>query len=335
MHDAAVKRGSKLQLEKAIVMKNRTKLTTAMCSLLALGLVACGGGGGGDGGNPNNTPPASSKAKINESNAKQVAQSTTQSTNASKTGAQSGQGAFGGTPQTSQSFTAARGLATKALADTGNLESCTGGGTRDFTFEDLPTDPTQLPGAIVVTSVNCIEDGVTSNGVMRLSDFVMEDSRQGFSITFDTFSVLDSVKGLDSTLQGVMTFLLETTATTEKVVFGVTNLEVKEGSEVVQLPRLETVVETNTATNQSTTSLSGSVKTPEGLVDLVTEQPFVSLGEGNPTAGKLKIVGELSSVTLVPSTDGVNVDLHVDNDDVDPAVDAVVPATWEELGPLL
>lgn len=318
-----------------MVMKNRTKLTTAVCSLLALGLVACGGGGGGDGGNPNNTPPASSKAKINESNAKQVAQSTTQSTNASKTGAQSGQGAFGGTPQTSPSVAAARSLATKALVDTGNTESCTEGGTREFTFEDLPTDPTQLPGAIVVTSVNCIEDGVTSNGVMRLSDFVMEDSRQGFSIAFDTFSVLDSVEGLDSTLQGVMTFLLETTATTEKVVFGVTNLEVKEGSEVVQLPRLETVVETNTATNQSTTSLSGSVKTPEGLVDLVTEQPFVSLDEGNPTAGKLKIVGELSSVTLVPSTDGVNVDLHVDNDDVDPAVDAVVPATWEELGSLL
>lgn len=318
-------------------MTTRTHLTTAVCSLLALGLVACGGGGGGDGGNPNNTPPANSKAQINESNAKQVSQSTAQSSNASGKGAQSGAGAFGNAPQTptTPALPLARGMAVKALAGTENSKTCTGGGTREFNFEGLPTDPTQLPGAIVVTAANCVEEGVTSNGVMRLSDLVFEDARMGASISFDTFSVVDPSEGIDSTLKGVTTFLIETTATTEKLVFGVTNLEVKEGSDVTQIPRLETVVETNLSTQESKTSLSGSVQTPEGLVDLVTEQPFVSIDEANPTAGRLKIVGELSSVTLVPRLDGLNVDLLVDNADADPAVDVEIPATWQELGPLL
>lgn len=337
MHYAAAKRISKRQLERVIDMTTKTNLTAAVCSLLALGLVACGGGGGGDGGNPSNAPPANSKAQINETNAKQVSQSTVQRSNASGKGTQSGAGAIRKAPQTPTipALSLARGMTAKALAGTESSEACPGGGTRDFNFEGLPTDPTQLPGAIVVTAANCVEEGITSNGVMRLSDLVFEDARIGASIEFDSFSVLDPGEGIDSTLKGVTTFLIETTATTEKLVFGVTNLEVKEGSDVTQIPRLETVVETNRSTQESNTSLSGTVQTPEGLVDLVTEQPFVAIGEDNPTAGRLKIVGELSSVTLVPRLDGLNVDLSVDNADVDPAVDVVVPATWQELGTLL
>lgn len=320
-------------------MMIRSHITAVACSALAIGLVACGGGGG-DSSGPANTPPANSKAKIDDKNAKQVTRSAAKSANASSNGADLGKGAFDtvdpsvinpGVPV----LPTARSLAIKAIEDTGGTEPCAGGGTINFAFEGIPTTPGDLLGAMVVTAVNCVDEGVTSNGVMRLSDLQLDTGRIGAAISFDSFSVLDPSEQVNSTLKGTTTFLIETTSSnTQKTTFGVRDLQVTESGVVSLIPKLDTVIEVDSATNVATTSISGTLNTPQGVVDLITEKPFVSLGDLNPTAGQLKIVGELSSVTLVPRLDGETVDLQIDTADADPGLDVITPATWDEVGQL-
>lgn len=314
-------------------------ITAVACSVLAIGLVACGGGGG-DSGGPANTPPADSKAKIDDKNAKQVTQSAAKSANASSSGADLGKGAFDTVDPSVINpsvpvLPTARSLAIKAIEETGGTETCAGGGTINFAFEDFATAPGDLLGAIVVTAANCVDEGVTSNGVMRLSDLQLDADRIGATIAFDSFSVADPSEQVNGILKGTTTFLIETTrSNTQKTTFGVRDLQVNEGGVLSLIPRLDTVIEVDSATNVATTSIGGTLNTPQGVVDLVTEKPFVSLGDLNPTAGQLKIVGELSSVTLVPRLDGETVDLQIDTADADPGLDVITPATWDEVGPL-
>lgn len=221
---------------------------------------------------------------------------------------------------------------------------CEGGGTLSINFSDQNSNSTFDVGeTLALVAVNCVPataDVTMLNGTMNITstsitgDPTLENSNYsvGATVTMSTFSIRDGAGTVSH--NGQMVFLLTHTPTTETTTVDIPSFTVNDNGIPNVLTHFKLTATDNLATNQYTTTLSGvvgkSFDSLFGTFRVSTPIALQGVGDGDPTAGALKIEGDgSSSVTVVPQSDG-QLRLDVDSNG-DGVTDAAINTTWAAL----
>jgi len=257
-------------------------------------------------------------------------------------------------------FNRARGLKFSPAA-AGAIASltlpCTTSGTVSVSFQDTDSSTTFTVGDVLIMAFNnCVEpttateNGSTTNGSMTFAitsangplQFGAATGTSGapftasFTLTFSYFTSKDNVTNLTDSINGDISFSTSDNGTNTTGTMSGTSLRMDNSADGAFLMTnysfsfTEANVVTTTSPYSFSVNMTIASVVANGSVTITTPTPFTGQGGGNPTAGVMVITGaNNSNLTLTALSDGVNVQLVVDEDGtVGPIVPATINTTW-------
>jgi hypothetical protein len=313
-------------------MKNPTFLLALGSALV---LSACGGGGGSSGTSAPAPVQTSTLSTITAANANKAggnAYAATASISESSssltdvlTGVSVGGAGISTVSPVLRLVKRAQG-ATQLLTGVAISQNCPGGGTVAIDRTVRSQDMFSNGDSVTLTAKNCVEDGVTVDGVLAVTfSNVSGNVLTTFGATMDSrFTNFNIVSGGDKVgVNGDMKIVInQTNETTNSLTISGKSLATTEqqtGAAVVSRTLADYSVTASTLGSTTTSAanftLSGS---SNGLgqfsYTVKNLQPFVNAGTAVPSAGALIVSGAASSVTVTVVGNGVRLDYSAKGD---------------------
>jgi hypothetical protein len=240
--------------------------------------------------------------------------------------------------QASQSWFAGSGTVSAAAATT-MTEKCTGGGTMSFTANDADGNGELSSGdSVSATYDQCVEGDTVLNGTFSISNIAitgdLQTSSYSLQLTVQASNFTASQNGETSSLNGGMTLLLATNdgVSFETTVSG-TSIVVTGNGASATLSAFQLQSTHDDSSGAYTLDIKATISSSEigGAVTVVTDIPFTGVEPNDPSDGRATITGaNNTSVTLVAMSDGVAVQLYVDEDG-DGDTDTMIDTRWDAL----
>ncbi|MGD2073690.1 MAG: hypothetical protein PVI91_04770 [Gammaproteobacteria bacterium] len=325
-------------------------MNSALVLAAAAGLAACGGGSGGS-----DTVAAADPVTISAANAEEVA-GTAYDAGASLEGAGLGgaglvtPAAVGGAAaggvdmievivgqlQASESWFAGSGTVS-AAATTSQSQACSEGSV-SFTFNDADGDGELSSGdSMSATYYQCVEGDTVLNGGFSISNIVISGDPSvppySLQLTIQASNFTATANGETSSLHGGMTLSLTTDGVSSSVSVSGSSIIVSGAGGNAALSSFVLQSTHDESSGAYTLKVDAIVSSSEigGSVTIVTDIRFEAVEPGDPYQGRAIITGaDNTSVTLVAMSDGVTVQLLVDEDG-DGIPDETLQRTWNDL----
>lgn len=314
------------------------RLATVAAAISLAWLAGCGGGGGDDAGTP--TVPSAGPVAISSANYEGVSQKTVAAADyVNDSGSLLSLGAqvapSGGTLVAFSRLTLARlpGVVQKARptavgATSTEVLECSGGGSISVVINDANNNQQADSGdSFVATASNCVEDGATVNGVLRMAISATSGDLSGTVWSATVAITLQNLRAASAagsaTGNGDMTLTIASTG------LETGSLEIRANS-LTMSGTVGGVNDTITLSNwrsvSATTLSGGSLRTSttvtgtlassalaSGTVEVSTPQPLVTLGTSiYPSSGQLLAVGASGSKVRITAQSSTTVLLELD-----------------------